>query len=699
MLYWLFLALVHAALVEDDIVVSSDVVVLPLEIGLELVNAPGSDVIKVERGSSGIYVPIETFDLQLTVYNPTDEPIMVDLDDTPLEATLLDGMMPSNYISKNSDAIWAGVDSEFVETGAEPGDHIKLICQRLDPGSTLTAMITLGGEKNPIVFTKANGNAKISFDVEMKGCNENGEFSGAQVDVTTNAIEVVLEGEEGVANSNPTMVNGKFDWRQWPNRGYVETDSDGVFNWVSTWDDPGRSWTHPSQPRTYTFAPDSGCSASLTHNGVTKTLEGWIDQLEADKHQFCASAMYHMQQRTDVFYEQYSFFFGDFTEEGFEDLKGKVARLCSADGYEYNCNGERTCNTGIYYRHCWSIKKSKWPMECRAGEFEGNELEAIDIIKEQEIIDLPQHAGETVESLRQDMLTCSLDERNCKEGSVPRNAGGVVAYVNYFEDREGGKRTINLCPYMFWMGFRRFWCNIDEIQNQYDPGHVYAWDPPNQCFNSPSSVIFHELGHFADICDGDHGEGLTSTVALSYFMTGMAQKPSPPPSPAPTDDPNATPKPYVDPYTPRKNCGDGSSCSRYGSFIRSNPSYWCGFFGSEGTYCKTYGLTMYCCLDMCGECNVNPPTISPSAAPTNDMKKKGGLMTSWTTPEWMEITWDNFPVTSANTQNASLLQMLQFKAFNSPALFVFSTVGLFAVVYHVTGAVRKLFASDPYMEV
>merc|ERR1719483_2053741 len=142
--------------------------------------------------------------------------------------------------------------------------------------------------------------------------------------------------------------------------------------------------------------------------------------------------MYHMQARTDVFYEQYSFFFGDFSEEGFEDLKGKVARLCSADGYEYNCNGQRTCNTGLYYRHCWSIKKSKWPMEC----------------------------------LRQDMLACSLDARDCKEGSVPRNLGGVVAYVDYFNDREGGKRTINLCPYMFWMGFRRFWCNIDEIQNQ-----------------------------------------------------------------------------------------------------------------------------------------------------------------------------------------------------------------------------------------
>jgi len=691
MLHWLFLALAHATLVEDDIVDLSGVVVLPVEIELELVNAP--DVIKVESDSS-LYVPIETIDVQLKVHNPTDKAIMVDIDDTPMESMLLDGMLPSNYISKNSDAMWTGVESEFVEGAIESSDHVKLICQRIDPGSTMTAMITLGGEKNPIGFTKANGNAKIAFDVEMKGCNENGEYSGAQVDVTTNAIEVVLQG-----NSDPNIVDGQFDWRQWPNRGYVEVDSDGVFNWVSTWNDPGRSWTHPSQPRTYTFAPDSGCSEPLTHNGVTKTLSGWIDQMEADKHQFCASAMYHMQARTDVFYEQYSFFFGDFSEEGFEDLKGKVARLCSADGYEYNCNGQRTCNTGLYYRHCWSIKKSKWPMECKSVEFEGKELEKIEMIAEQEIIGFPQHQGDTVESLRQDMLACSLDARDCKEGSVPRNLGGVVAYVDYFNDREGGKRTINLCPYMFWMGFRRFWCNIDEIQNQYDPGHVYAWDPPNQCFQSPSYVIFHELGHFADIADGDHGEGLTSTVALSFFMVGLASKPSPPPSPSPIDDPNATPKPYVDPYTPRKTCGDGSSCSVYGGYIRSNPGYWCRFFGSEGTYCKVYGLTMYCCLDMCGECDVNPPTQAPSGAPTNDMTKFGGLMTSWTAPEWMEITWDNLPVASARTQSASLLQMFQLKASDSPALFALAIFGLSAVSYYLIGGVRKFCKSTPYIEI
>merc|ERR1711951_79167 len=166
------------------------------------------------------------------------------------------------------------------------------------------------------------------------------------------------------------------------------------------------------------------------------------------------------------------------------------------------------------------------------------------------------------------------------------------------------------------------------------------------------------------IADGDHCEGLTSTVALSFFMVGLANKPSPPPSPSPIDDPNATPKPWVDPYTPRKTCGDGSSCSVYGSYITSNPGYWCGFFGSQGTYCKDYGLTMYCCLDMCGECDVNPPTQAPSGAPTNDMTKKGGLQTTWTSPEWMEITWDNLPVASQRTQSA-LLEMFQLKPSDS----------------------------------
>jgi len=181
-------------------------------------------------------------------------------------------------------------------------------------------------------------------------------------------------------------------------------------------------------------------------------------------------------------------------------------------------------------------------------------------------------------------------------------------------------------------------------------------------------------------------------------MVGLANKPSPPPSPSPIDDPNATPKPWVDPYTPRKTCGDGSSCSVYGSYITSNPGYWCGFFGSQGTYCKDYGLTMYCCLDMCGECDVNPPTQAPSGAPTNDMTKKGGLQTTWTAPEWMEITWDNLPVASQRTQSA-LLEMFQLKPSDSPALFALSIFGLSAVSYYLIGAVRKFCTSTPYIEV
>jgi len=691
MFYWFLLALLPAAGFTDDIIV------LPVEIELALVNAP--DVIKVEA-SSGLYLPTESIKVQLTVHNPTEEAIMVDVDDTPFESILLNGMIPSDYISRSSDAIWTGVDSEFVASLADPSDHIKLICKFLEPGSTLTATMTLGGEMNPIGFTKANGKAKISFDVEMKECDENGEYSGTEIKVTTNSIEVLLEGEEQVGNNSPS--DPTVD--QWLNRGYVETDENGVFYWVSTHDDPGRTWTHPAQPRTYTFAPDSGCSESLTHNGVTKTLEEWITHLEADKHQLCASAVYHMQERTDTFYKQYEELFGDFTEDGFEDLKGKVARMCSADGYEYNCNGKRQCNTGLIYRHCWSIKKSKYPLECTDVTFEGKTLEKVEMILEDNIIDLPQHQGETMESLRQDMLQCSLDPRDCKEGSVPTTVGGVVAYVDYFDDREGGKRTINLCPYMFWMGFRRFWCDIAEIQDQYDPDHVYAWDLANQCFVSPSIILFHELGHFADIANGDHSEerdeGLSSTTILSRFMIGVAKKPSPPPSPAPTVDPDATSAP-IKPYVPRKTCGDGSMCARYGRTIASNPSYWCGLFGGDGMYCKYY--PQYCCLEMCGECNISPPTQTPSAAPTNDMTKKGGIYTLWTIPEWMEVTWNNFPITSTSAEETSFSQLFQYEVFDfaaqHPTLSVLTIFGLFAIIYYIIVAVRKFLTSDSYMEI
>lgn len=402
--------------------------------------------------------------------------------------------------------------------------------------------------------------------------------------------------------------------------GYVETDSNGVFYWVNEAND-GFQWTHPSQPRTYSFASGDDhedCEDLLTLNDDTKTLREWINALEADKHHFCASSIWHTEQRTDVFMSQFQYLFGDFTEPKYDILKGIVARICTIDDYEYNCNPKGTCNMGLSWRECESvIDGQEFPQSCRSYRNDTG------FIEQHELIDV-----------RQDMITCYNDRRNCNGGDTPSPKGGVVAFVS---PDAPGRRVIKLCPIMMWLPSSRVDCRISDLIEQIDYNKVYSVDSELQCFSSSTTTIFHELSHFRDIADTDHEGGLTDANAIGFFMAGVGLKPTVAPTPQTT-----TAIPTHRP-TALGACVDNYQCSNYASYIENYPSQYCDqMFGANGAYCVQSGI---CCPRACGDCTPSEQDLvngHPSSSPSFDIRRYNHEITSWILPEWLNISWSTF---------------------------------------------------------
>jgi len=700
MCFWILLLLTAADKSPDDVLP----LIIPLEITLELINDPGTIQVTQHDTITDFFTTTSSIDFRLKVKNPLPEPISIDLEDTPLDVTLMDGILPADYFSAESDVIWADIESEFIENDRDTQDII-LNCASIPSDGELVVEFTLGPDKNKFGFTKSSGSANIAFTFEVKECVENAH-NGREVHITTNSISLVLEPSE-------IEVGGWGD--KWVDRGHVETDDDGVFYWVDTHNDPGRTWTHPSIPRTISFSSGDNyedCHDSVTYNGVTKTLQEWIIGLEEDKQQFCAATIYHMQQRTPEFDELFKYYFGDFTEDKFDELKGKVARICSADGYEYNCNPTGTCNTGLMYRYCVSVNP---PYEYGQKCFNDIHPE-IRTIHQSEIVNLDLHKDMDLPTLRQEMITCSLDKRNCDEGNIPSLKGGVKAYVASLVD--SGVRTINLCPIGLWMGYGKMHCRLSDIKDQIDPGTVYEFDRAKACWTSPTETLFHELAHFSDIANAGHTGQLDNTYALSGFLAGIGEKPPPPtvspttsePTHEPTILPSTSPtqptsRPTLKPTTAGA-CEDGKHCSSYKTYIDRNPGFYCdngGYFGVGGYYCTRYKNNNFCCPVSCGQCTENEE-IELAAQERPEYAKYGGypLQEYWTTPEWMEITWDSFPIDPQ--VDATLLEETNSFAFGktfkeSPFTFALAVFGFTAMVLSTPCFLKSFCEQDAYTRV
>jgi len=630
---------------------------IPLQATLEVVKVVEPIEVTEIETISGLYRPHVTVDLRLTLKNPMPEPVSIDMEDTPLDVLLMGGTLPEDYFSHRSDVVWAGHNSEFAKNDVE---GLTFKCTEILPEGELVVDFTLGANDNNYAFSKSSGSAEIALEFEIRECQEGAHaHTGRGFHVISNSVSVeVTSAEQAVGWSD-----------QWIGRGYVETDDDGMFYWVSTFDDPGRFWSHPSVPRTITFASGDNyedCHDSITFNGISKTLQEWVLGLEEDKRELCAATIYHMSRRTPEFYQQFEYHFKmDFTEEKFEDLKGRIARLCSADGYEYNCNPMGTCNMGLDYRHCESTNpKYEYSQRCSIVH------PPVDFIHQSEVVNLEAHQHMDLTELRQAMTTCSLDKRNCQEGDIPTASGGVIAYVDSLEDWEfGGKRTINICPLYFWQGWNKAYCRLLDIADQLDYQNVYEYDRETTCWTSAADTIFHELAHFSDIANAVHDGQLDNNYYLAGFLAGIGQKPLPPTQAPTTPDPTSSPtprptnppisgtslKPSKAPVKMEDLCVDGAYCSTYSYYIQSNPEYYCSSqFGINGYYCTSYSSNIFCCPVMCGDCdNMESKAESMRTEAETEVGEQvkpeyatyGSytLQTHWTLPQWLDITWENFP--------------------------------------------------------
>lgn len=640
---------------------------------LELLDDVG--LLDVVSSMPGLYRTSTPIKLKLTVENNSPNLLKIDMDDTPLQVLNFEGNLAEDFFAIGSDTKWLGIETEFAELLTE-NERLPGNCFPMIANSEIAVEITLGEDGNDFAFTQGEGKAAVAFGFNLKTCDEN-DFILDTFAITTNSVIFDLR----LDTSAEAKVGG-FWSRTWEGNGHVETDENGIFYWVSTKDDPDRTWTHPMQPRTYTFTSGDNlqdCSSPVTYNDVTKTQQEWVADLEADKLHFCGAAMWNTKEKTEAFYSQWSLYFGEFTDEKYEEWKGILARLCSADGYEYNCNSgaDGTCNMGLQYRACESIYEGQeYPQTCAYYD------DDIPFIKQDQVHNLPKHEGMGYDTLLQDMVDCSFDMRDCNDGDTPSFAhGGVVAHVS---SMSSGKRVINICPICFWMGWRNNHCRVSDVIEQHTEEPVLSDNKRYKCLTSTATVIFHELGHFNDIADAGHEGELDNTVAISYFMAGIGPKPSQAPTVRTTTD-----KPTKRPSSSTE-CIDSSSCGPYANFISGNHDYWCGnLFGASGTYCAYYGI---CCPVSCGECT--PEAGEPSVSPTINIHRYTHELKTWTHPSWLHESWTSFGISTVSTNKESLAQsatLLEFYQQNEMTPIVF--VGLIAFLCVL---LRKRIATSSY---
>merc|ERR1719384_2665830 len=132
--------------------------------------------------------------------------VSIDLEDTPLDVLLLDGTLPDGYFSRNSDVIWAGHQSEFVENDRD-AESISLKCKEILPLGELVVGFTLGANDNKIAFTKSSGRAEFAFEFEIKECTDDRKHSGKGVHVYTNSVSVEVT-SSGTGTRLDGVTNG-----------------------------------------------------------------------------------------------------------------------------------------------------------------------------------------------------------------------------------------------------------------------------------------------------------------------------------------------------------------------------------------------------------------------------------------------------------------------------------------------------------
>lgn len=126
------------------------------------------------------------------------------------------------------------------------------------------------------------------------------------------------------------------------------------------------------------------------------------------------------------FYKQFEYHFKmDLTEEIFHDLKGRIARLCSADGYEYNCNPKGTCNFGLHYKHCVSNNpKYEYGQRCTADVHP-----PIDFIHQSEVVTFFSYKNTSHESKSQNLSRLAVSDLSSSILAVPSTSSIIFFFV------------------------------------------------------------------------------------------------------------------------------------------------------------------------------------------------------------------------------------------------------------------------------
>jgi len=255
----------------------------------------------------------------------------------------------------------------------------------------------------------------------------------------------------------------------------------------NTCDKAGKGWKYPFLPRSIHFTPGEAtenCQSVVTINGVTKTMAEFIQDFEDQKSQACASTLFQMKHKTPAFDEVFDIYFGDFTEDKFNQLLGVVTRVCTFDDYTYNCDpGFLDHQTNSCPLRMSSTEKNR---VVKLGATELSDFPSDQYVRQSDLVK---------NGFQQHIIDCFNN---------PDIRCGYTSTLAFVKHLYVGNRNINLCPVSFWA----------QASKPY--GALLA--------------IVHELSHFKDIAEANHqyysdrdqmGLNIYSTHAISLFIAGI----------------------------------------------------------------------------------------------------------------------------------------------------------------------------------